>query len=143
MTTPETNRWSLALLLLRCVPGLVFLSEGFQKFLFPQELGEGRFAKIGFPHPGFWASLTGGFEIGCGFLLIVGLLTRWASIPLLVVMGVAFATTKWPELMNKGFWVFAHDYRTDFSMTLTLIAILLLGGGGWSLDKKRGKTNGR
>ena len=81
---------------------MVFLSEGIQKFLFPEELGVGRFAKIGFMHPVFWASLTGAFEIACGFLLIIGLATKWTCLPLLVVMGVAFITTKWPELVNKG-----------------------------------------
>jgi uncharacterized membrane protein YphA (DoxX/SURF4 family) len=55
-------------------------------------------------------------------------------------MGVAFVTTKWPELANKGFWVFAHDYRTDFAMTLTLVAVLLVGAGNWSLDRKRGRA---
>lgn len=127
----------MALLLLRWVPGWVFLAEGIQKFLFPDQLGAGRFEKIGFDHPVFWSNWTGSFEIGCGLLLVLGLLTRLATIPLLIVMLVAFITTKWPELTGKGFWVFAHDYRADFSMTLTLIAVLLLGAGGWSLDAKR------
>lgn len=140
MTTAYTSRWSLALLLLRWAPGLVFLTEGLQKFLFPELLGRGRFAKIGFAHPDLWANLTGGFEIGCGLLLVVGLLTRWATAPLLIVMGVAFVTTKWPELVDKGFWVFAHDYRTDFAMTMTLVAVFLLGAGGWSMDAKRGRA---
>jgi putative oxidoreductase len=138
MASTDTGRRSLALLLLRWVPGLIFFSEGIQKFLF-SDLGAGRFAKIGFAHPAFWADLMGGFEIICGLLLVVGLLTRWATVPLLVVIAVASATTKWPELMNKGFWVFAHDYRTDFAMTLTLLAVLLLGTGHWSLDAKRGR----
>lgn len=136
MATTTTGRWSLALVLLRWVPGLVFLSEGIQKFLFG-DLGAGRFTKLGFSNPAFWAAVTGGFEIVCGLLLIVGLLTRLATIPLLVVMGVAFMTTKWPELMSKGFWFFAHDDRTDFAMTLTLVAVLLVGAGSWSLDGKR------
>jgi putative oxidoreductase len=140
MVTTNTTRWSLALLLLRWVPGLVFLTEGIQKFLFPDALGVGRFEKIGFAHAGFWADFTGGFEIACGLLLVLGFLTRWAAIPLLVVMGVAFKTTKWPELVDKGFWVFAHDYRTDFAMTLTLVAVLLVGAGGWSVDAKRGRA---
>ena len=139
MATTTTGRWSLALLLLRWVPGLVFLSEGIQKFLF-SELGAGRFTKLGFSNPAFWAAVTGGFEITCGLLLIIGLLTRLATIPLLVVMGVAFITTKWPELMTKGFWVFAHDDRTDFAMTLTLVAVLLVGAGSWSLDGKKGRA---
>ncbi|MBS1603344.1 MAG: DoxX family protein [Bacteroidetes bacterium] len=140
MTANNTSRRSLALLLLRWVPGFVFLTEGLQKLLFPELLGTGRFGKLGFAHPGFWADWTGSFEIGCGLLLLVGLLTRWATVPLLIIMGVAFITTKWPELMEKGFWVFAHDYRTDFAMTLTLVAVLLLGAGGWSLDAKRGRA---
>jgi uncharacterized membrane protein YphA (DoxX/SURF4 family) len=139
MATTTTGRWSLALLLLRWVPGLVFLSEGMQKFLFT-DLGAGRFARIGFSNPAFWATFTGGFEIVCGLLLIAGLLTRLATIPLLVVMGVAFVTTKWPELIHKGFWVFAHDDRTDFAMTLTLVAVLLVGAGNWSVDAKSGRA---
>lgn len=137
MTTTTSGRWSLALLLLRWVPGWVFLEEGIQKFLFPDQLGAGRFEHLGFAHPVFWSDLTGWFEIVCGLLLILGLFARWAVIPLLVVMGVAFMTTKWPELTGKGFWVFAHDYRADFAMTLTLIAVLLAGSGRWSLDAHR------
>jgi uncharacterized membrane protein YphA (DoxX/SURF4 family) len=139
MPVTDTFRPRLALLLLRWVPGLIFLSEGVQKFLFPDLLGAGRFAKIGFIHAAFWAKVTGTFEIGCGLLLMIGLLTRWATLPLLVVMGVAFVTTKWPEWMDKGFWVFAHDYRTDFAITLTLLAVMLLGAGGWSLDSVRSR----
>jgi uncharacterized membrane protein YphA (DoxX/SURF4 family) len=139
MTTTNSKRWSMALLLLRVIPGLVFLSEGIQKFLFPEALGAGRFAKIGFEHPAFWSSFTGIFEIGSGLLLLLGLLTRWAVVPLLIIMCTAFITTKWPELI-KNLWVFAHDYRTDFAMTLSLIVILLLGAGGWSLDAKRGRA---
>ncbi|HVU94372.1 MAG TPA: DoxX family protein [Puia sp.] len=132
-----SNQSALALLLLRWTPGLVFLTEGIQKFLFWDSLGAGRFAKLGFSHPSFWASFTAGFEIACGSLLVIGWLTRSATIPLLVIMCIAFITTKWPEWMEKGFWVFAHDYRTDFAMTLTLLAVLLLGAGNWSLDAKR------
>jgi uncharacterized membrane protein YphA (DoxX/SURF4 family) len=47
-------------------------------------------------------------------------------------MVVAFITTKLPILMNKGFWQFAHEYRTDFAMTLLLIYLFLYGAGKWS-----------
>jgi uncharacterized membrane protein YphA (DoxX/SURF4 family) len=47
-------------------------------------------------------------------------------------MVVAFITTKWPILMNKGFWQFAHEYRIDFAMTLLLIYLFLYGAGKWS-----------
>jgi putative oxidoreductase len=62
------------------------------------------------------------------------LLIRLATLPLLVVMAVAFVTTKWPELVGKGFWVMAHDGRTDFAMTLLLIFLLIYGGGRRSVD---------
>ena len=123
-------------LIVRIVVGLIFLTEGIQKFLYPAELGTGRFAKIGFSNPDFWASFVGVFEIVCGALILIGLLTRLAAIPLLIVMIVAFITTKYPILISKGFWAIAHEYRTDFAMTLLLIFLLIYGGGGKSLDVK-------
>ncbi|MDP4240047.1 MAG: DoxX family protein, partial [Bacteroidota bacterium] len=58
-----------------------------------------------------------------------GLLIRLASIPPFIIMMVAFVTTKWPLLLDKGFWAFAHEYRTDFAMTLLLIYLFLYGTG--------------
>lgn len=83
--------------------GWVFLSEGIQKFLFPAALGVGRFAKIGIPPPQFFGPFVGVVEIVCGAPLIVGLLTRLASIPLLIDILVAIATTKLPMLAKAGF----------------------------------------
>jgi uncharacterized membrane protein YphA (DoxX/SURF4 family) len=116
--------------------GTVFLSEGIQKFLFANALGVGRFTKIGFANPEFWANFTGFFEIVCGCLILLGFLTRLSSVPLLIIMIVAFITTKYPILIGKGFWAMAHDYRTDFAMTLGNIFLIIKGGGKWSLDKK-------
>lgn len=121
-------------ILIRIVVGMVFLTEGIQKFLYPATLGPGRFAKIGFLDPTFWAYFTGTFEIICGSLILLGLLTRIASVPLLIVMATAFYTTKYHLLINNGFWSFFHEYRTDFAMTLLLIYLLLFGGGKWSFD---------
>src|ERR1035437_3866598 len=120
----------------RVVVGLVFLTEGIQKYLFPELLGTGRFTKIGFSDPAFWAYFTGTFEIICGTLILLGLLTRMASIPPFIIMIVAFISTKWPLLIEKGFWPFAHEYRTDFAMTLLLIYLFIYGAGRWSLDSK-------
>lgn len=118
----------------RLIVGLVFLSEGIQKFIFPGVLGPGRFEKIGFGNPGFWAYFTAIFEIICGFSVLLGFMTRVASIPLLIIMITAFITTKWPILISHGFWPFAHEYRTDFSMTLLLIYLVISNGGRWSLN---------
>jgi putative oxidoreductase len=133
-------------ILIRLTVGLIFLTEGIQKFLFPELLGTGRFEKIGFLHPAFWAYFTGTFEIICSAFILIGLLTRLASIPLFIIMITAFITTKWPLLVNKGFWVFAHEYRTDFAMTLLLIYLLIYNSGNWSLNKlifNSSQTTGR
>ena len=127
---------SYPFLLCRLVTGLVFLSEGIQKFIRPENIGSGRFAKIGFSSPDFWAHFAGSFEIVCGLLVLIGLFTRFAVIPLLIVMITAFVTTKLPILTGKGFWPFAHEYRTDFAMTMLLILLLIFGAGKTSVDHK-------
>jgi uncharacterized membrane protein YphA (DoxX/SURF4 family) len=127
---------SIPTLLCRLAVGLIFLSEGLQKYITPDATGAGRFAKFGFSNPSFWAYFTGSFEIVCGILVLIGMLTRMAAIPLLIIMLVAFITTKVQLLTDKGFWSFAHEYRTDFAMTLLLIYLLIYGGGNKSIDKK-------
>ena len=126
--------------LIRLMVGAVFLSEGIQKFLFSGELGVGRFAKIGIPAPEFTAPLVGVFEIICGILVIAGLLTRLAAIPLIVIMLTAICTTKLPMLLQKGFWAMAHEARTDWSMLLGSIFLLVMGAGRWSMDNHLGSS---
>lgn len=123
-------------ILIRLMVGAVFLSEGIQKFLFPDELGAGRFAKIGLPSPEFLGSFVGTFEIICGALILIGLLTRFASVPLIIIMLVAIATTKAEVLADKGFWEMLHGSRTDWAMLLGSIFLLIKGGGFYSIDRK-------
>ena len=121
-------------LLIRLMVGAVFLSEGIQKFLFPDQLGVGRFLKIGLPAPELLAPFVGTTEIVCGTLLLLGLAARLATIPLLIIMAVALTTTKFPMLANQGFWTMAHEMRTDWSMFLGSLFLLIVGAGTWSLD---------
>jgi uncharacterized membrane protein YphA (DoxX/SURF4 family) len=123
-------------ILIRLMVGMVFLSEGIQKFLFADTLGAGRFAKIGLPSPDFLGSFVGSFEIVCGALILLGLLTRLASIPLIIIMLVAIATTKTEVLADKGFWEMMHGSRTDWAMLLGSVFLFIKGGGLWSLDKR-------
>lgn len=123
-------------ILIRVMVGVVFLSEGIQKFLFSDTLGAGRFEKIALPSPEFLGSFVGTFEILCGTLILIGLLTRLASIPLIIIMLVAIATTKSEVLADKGFWEMMHGSRTDWAMLLGSIFLLIKGGGYWSMDKK-------
>jgi putative oxidoreductase len=133
----------IAVILIRLMVGVVFLSEGLQKFLFPGEQGVGRFINIGIPMPDVIAPFVGVFEIACGALIVVGLLTRLAAIPLIIIMLVAISTTKIPILLNKGFWAMAHEARTDWSMLLGLIFLLIVGAGAWSVDNHLGSNSGR
>lgn len=134
----KTNE-SKTTILIRLIVGIVFLSEGIQKFLFPATRGAGRFEKIGLPSPEFLGGFVGSFEIVCGTLVLLGLLTRVAAIPLIVIMIVALSTTKFDILMDNGFWEMMHAARTDWSMLLGSIFLLINGAGRWSLDKKMQK----
>jgi putative oxidoreductase len=138
-----------SVILIRIAVGGVFLSEGIQKFLFPNELGVGRFVKIGIPAPGVMGPFVGIVEIVCGLLVVLGLLTRLAAIPLIIDMCVALISTKIPILLGHGFWRFsvsklpsygfwsmAHEARTDFAMLLGALFLLFVGAGAWSLDAR-------
>jgi putative oxidoreductase len=129
-TAPTTT------VLIRLMVGAVFVSEGIQKFLYPDQIGSGRFAKIGLPAPDVLGPFVGSVEITAGTLVLIGLGTRLAAIPLIVVMCVALATTKWPILLERGFWAAAHEARTDWSMLLGSLFLLIEGGGAWSIDAK-------
>lgn len=122
-----------AVVIIRLMVGAVFLSEGIQKFLFPADVGAGRFERIGIPSPELVAPLVGCFEIVCGALLLLGLFTRFATVPLIVIMLTAIVTTKIPILLDQGFWKMAHETRTDWAMLLGSIFLLIVGGGKWSL----------
>lgn len=128
-----------AVILIRILVGWVFVSEGIQKFLFPAALGVGRFAKLGLPQPAFLAPMVGAVEIACGLAVIFGLWTRLAAIPLLIVIGGAIVKTKIPELHHsgQGFWFMLHDARTDFSMVLGLVFLLIVGGGSFAITRGR------
>jgi uncharacterized membrane protein YphA (DoxX/SURF4 family) len=134
-------------ILIRLAVGWVFVSEGIQKFLFANEVGAGRFERIGIAWPQVMGPLVGVIEIVCGALLLAGLLTRLATIPVLVTMAVAVISTKVPILLGHGYgpfslpkasyyglWGMLHEARTDFSMILGLLFLLINGAGQWSID---------
>ena len=118
----------------RIITGLVFISEGIQKYAIVSMLGPAYFKEIGFGHPEFWAYFTGAFEIVCGILVLIGFLTRLASIPLLIILIGAFFKANLPLLLNKGFLTFAHEFRIVFALVLLLILLFIYGGGKWSVD---------
>jgi uncharacterized membrane protein YphA (DoxX/SURF4 family) len=131
-----------SILLTRLAVGLIFFSQGILKYLEPK-MGVERFTKIGFPHPYFTAHFVGRFEIVSGLLVLIGLCTRAAAVPLLIVIATAIATTKIPELFrpNQGFWYMVSDARADFAMLCSLLFLISAGGGAWALDARRRAEN--
>jgi putative oxidoreductase len=147
----RASGWSI---LIRLSVGLVvFLPEGIQKLAFPSVLGAGRFAHIGIPFPDVLGPFVGIVEIACGTLIILGFLTRLASIPLIIIMVVAIVSTKVPMLLGQDFWIFhmtklpryglwsmLHEARLDLCMLLGALYLLIEGAGAWSLDARVSRT---
>lgn len=142
----EASGWTV---LVRLSVGLVvFLPEGIQKLIFPDILGAGRFARIGIPLPDVTGPFVGVVETVCGLLIIIGLFTRLAAIPLIIIMIVALISTKLPILLGHdiwifhlardikrtGFWSMMHEARTDLTMLLGCIYLAIVGAGSWSID---------
>lgn len=137
-------------ILVRLTVGLVvFVPEGLQKLLFPEFLGAGRFVRIGIPWPEIMGPLVGATELVCGALIVVGLATWLAAVPLIVIMLVALVSTKLPILLGRdfgifhvpemkryGFWSMQHEARTDLVMLLGCTYLLVVGAGRWSLDRR-------
>lgn len=145
----NANKEGTAVILVRLGVGLaVFFPEGIQKLLFPDILGAGRFAGIGIPWPELMGPFVGVVEAVCGLMIILGIATRYASVPLIIIMVAALLSTKLPillgsdwwifhvrELSRYGFWSAQHEARTDIVMLLCLIYLLVAGSGRWSLDE--------
>jgi putative oxidoreductase len=144
LTQLTATRASSAVVLIRLYVGLVFVGEGFLKFVRPDALGPGRFIKAGIPAGTFFAYLDGVFEIGCGLLIVVGLFTRLATLPMIVDMLGALGITKVPLLWGHaplypkegGFWDFFHEGRLEVAMLCGSIFLLIVGAGGYSVDAR-------
>lgn len=145
LSTPASG-WTILVRLL--VGAVVFVPEGLQKLMFPEILGAGRFARIGIPFPDAMGPFVGIVELACGTLILIGLFTRFAAIPLIVIMIVALISTKLPILVGHdvgifrlsqdirrvGFWSAQHEARADLTMLLACLYLLIEGAGRWSLD---------
>lgn len=136
-------RWAIALtnsqapsatIIIRFLAGGVFFVEGVKKFLFSAQWGAGRFAHIGIPLPDIAGLFVGVVEIVCGILLLLGLLTRLGAILLLIDISVAIATTKVPILLKSGFFAMEDPARTDYSMFMSVLFLLIVGSGSLSID---------
>ncbi|MDD4868684.1 MAG: DoxX family protein [Mycobacterium sp.] len=145
------TRAPAAVALIRLYVGLVFACEGMLKFLRPATLGTGRFHKAGIPAPALFATLDGVFETACGILILVGLLTRVAAVPMIVDMLGALLITKAPIVpghaalfhAERGWWDFLHESRLDLAQLCGSVFLLVVGAGTLSLDARLTRVGGR
>lgn len=136
-----------AVLLIRLAVAVTFLVAGARKFMDPERTGE-NFANIGFPAAQALATMVGTFELLCGILVLVGLATRAAAVPLMVIMLVALIATKLPILVggpvgpfsgpsgSTGLMPFLNQSRLDLTMLFAATFLLLVGAGRISLDAR-------
>lgn len=89
------------------------------------------FRDLHIPYPEIQAPFAAGCECICGVLLLLGLLTRIASIPLMVIMVVALMTAKRGDI--HGF----DDLTgmSEYLYSVILVWLLVYGGGLVSLDR--------
>jgi putative oxidoreductase len=119
----------VALLVARLTVGVLFVSTGWGK-VHNLEKVTSFFAELGIPMPGLNATVASYTELVCGSLLVIGLASRLASLPLVVTMIVAIVTAKRAEV---------HGLADLFGLVeWTYIAILLviaaMGPGAASAD---------
>lgn len=129
----ETFDW-LPPLLARIAVGWIFMTSGWGK-LHNLDKVTGFFTDLGLPMPAFQAYLVSTTEFACGLLLLAGLFTRLASVPLAIIMAVAIATAKREELHGVpdlfGF--------SEFLYILLLIWLIFKGPGLLAIDTLIGR----
>jgi putative oxidoreductase len=116
--------------LARVAIGVVFVGTGWGK-LHNLDKIVSFFGDLGIPAPGFNAVLASCAELVCGVLILVGLLTRLAAIPLIVVMAVAIGTAKRGDIGGLSDLL-------GFTETLYIVLLAWLataGPGPLSLDR--------
>ena len=119
-------------LVLRVVTGLFFIAHGFGKFWGSPGFQGWSGMVTGMLHlPVFFAYLVAIVELGGGLLLVAGLWTRYATIPIMIVMLVAIFAVK----ISKG--VMAAEL--EISHLAELVALLFLGSGAYGVDRLRCK----
>ena len=117
--------------LLRLVIGVVFVQSGYGKLINLDHTIE-FFTSIGIPAAQIQAPFAAATELVCGFLVLIGLYTRFASLPLIVVMMVAIRTAKWDEVTG----IPALFGISEFLYIVILLALLAKGASYWSFDSK-------
>jgi putative oxidoreductase len=139
---------NMALLVLRLVPGLLFMGHGLQKLVSPRIApkllaanglrGTGAFFDQAGMRPGLLLALLAGLgELVGGFSIAAGLLTPIGTALLAAVMTVAVVRIHWSE----GIWSTAGGFEFPLLMLTAAYAVSAIGPGNLSIDPWAGIAN--
>jgi putative oxidoreductase len=127
--TLAANPERYGITLLRLVIGIVFLVHGAQKWFIYGPAGTvAALGQLGIPAIGAYAAMTA--EFLCGILLIIGLFTRFAVVPLMgVMLGALFSVH-----IRNGFFIQSGGFEYVLTLLAGLVALLLAGPGTLAVD---------
>jgi putative oxidoreductase len=133
---PSARQLSLGLAALRIAVGAVFIDHGAQKlFVFGFTGVTGAFTQMGVPMPGIMGPFVGMLEFFGGIALVLGLLTRLFALGFAIDMLVAILLVQ----LKNGF----SHYELEFLLCVSSVALLLMGGGGFSVDALLGRRTAK
>lgn len=125
----------LSLLFVRLVLSYGFYEPAKTKWQDIQSVADW-FSSLNIPFPLLNAYLSASFEMLGVFLLLIGLFTRWITIPLMFIMIVAIFTVHW----ENGFAASDNGFEIPLYYFVMLLVLLSYGAGKWGVDfylKKR------
>ncbi len=130
------------LLLIRLYWGYDFFQTGMGKLNNLEGTTE-FFASLNIPFPYLNAIAAGSTELVCGILLMLGLGSRYFTLPLIVILSMAYATDDREALMNIFSDTESFVAATPFNHLLASLIILVFGAGAFSIDEflKRFRNN--
>ena len=133
------TRQEIGLTILRVVIGATFIAHGSQKlFTFGIPAVAGMMGKMGIPFPMLSASLVTAAELGGGILLLLGLFTRLAAIPIAFSMLVAIL-----QVHLKGGFFLPTGFEYALVMFAAATSLAIAGGGAFALDNVLAKRSGQ
>jgi putative oxidoreductase len=128
----------LAPLVARLTVGWVFVTTGWGKLHNLQRIID-YFADLGIPYPQIQAPFAAANEFVCGLLVLIGLATRVASIPLIIVMLVAIRTAQWENVDSLA----ALLGLVEWAYVAIFAWLAIAGPGPASLDALIGRITRR
>lgn len=131
LSTKYSNAaFNAGMLIMRVMLGLILMSHGYAKLI---KFGSLRHRFMNFLHLGSTLSLSLIIfaELFCGFLILLGMFTRLAAIPVVIGMGVVF-------FVASNYDIFGAGERGAMYMAVSVM-ILLCGPGKISVDAMTGK----